>query len=94
MKKYGDEKGPGMTDQIAMFKKAKEFVYEKSDLEKDLSNTKTTRLYVERKAEITLKYVPTALPANLNPSYEISGIHINEEYLEEIPGGVSQCSPF
>ena len=94
VKKYGDEKGPGMTDQIAMFKKAKEFVYEKSDLEKDLSNTKTTRLYVERKAEITLKYVPTALPANLNPSYEISGIHINEEYLEEMPGGGISVQPF
>ena len=36
-----------------------------------------------RKVEITIKYVPTAIPANKNPSYDVLSIEINEKYLKE-----------
>ena len=49
-----------------------------------LSKTKTIRLDAGRKFKFTIKYVPTALPANKNPSYGVLEIDINEKYLKEM----------
>ena len=55
-----------------------------------MSNTKTIGLAVYRKVKIIIKYMPTALPANPNLSYDISAIDTNKTNLEETPGqGVS-----
>ena len=44
-------------------------------------------ILVWTQSKITIKYVPTALPANANPSYDISENHINHKYLKENPWG-------
>jgi len=85
-KKEGGEKGPGMMDQLAMFKKAQEVASKKNDLDKELSKTETIGLAADGKVKITIKYMPAALPANPNPSYDVLAIDINEEYLEETSG--------
>ena len=54
-----------------------------------LSKTKTILLAADRKVKIIIKYVPTALPANINPIYDISGIYINKKYHKETLGGIS-----
>ena len=53
-------------------------------MDKYLSKTETIGVAADTKVKITIKYVPTKLPANPNPSYGVSSIDINEAYLEEI----------
>ena len=49
-----------------------------------LPKTKTIRLDADINFKITIKYVPTALTANTNPSYGVLDIDINEKYLKEM----------
>ena len=38
---------------------------------------------MEKEVKITIKYIPTALPPNTNPSYNVLAIDINEKHFEE-----------
>ena len=49
-----------------------------------LPKTKTIRLDADINFKITIKYVPTALTANKNPSYGVLDIDINKKYLKEM----------
>ena len=69
-----------------MIKKSQEAVLKKNDLGKELSKTNTIILYADRNIKITIKYVTTTLPANLNPSYDVSSIDINKKYLKNNSG--------
>ena len=51
-----------------------------------LFTTKTIRLAADRRVKMTITYVPTTLPSNTNPSYDISAIDINKKYLKEMSG--------
>ena len=81
-KQYNTEKGPVMMQYLAIVKNSQEVASKKNSLDKDLHKTKTNGLVVERKVEITIKYVPTTLTSNPNPSYGVSAIGINKVYFE------------
>ena len=71
-------------EQISMVNESQQDSSNNIYLDKDLSKTITIGLSTDIKVKITIKYVPTALPANSNPSYNVSSIYINKEYLEEM----------
>lgn len=75
--------GPGMMDQLAMFKKAQELAQKKQQLDKELAEEKITGTAADGKVEITVKYVPPQLPANPTPGYEAAAVNIDEGYLAE-----------
>ena len=59
-----------------MVKNVQEVVSKNNELGKDLSKTKIIVLATDRKVKITIKYVPTVLPANANPRYDVLSIDI------------------
>ena len=76
-------------EKLAMIKKYQEATSKKNDLDKDMFKTETIWLAVVIKFKTTIKYVPTSLPAHPNPSYDISDIDTNKEYLKEMLGRTS-----
>ena len=70
-KKDGGEKRPGLMYQITIFNKVQQVASKNNDVDKDLSQTETIVLDSDRKVKITIKYVPTVLPAKPNPSYDV-----------------------
>lgn len=57
-----------------------------------LSKAKTIRLAAYKNVKTTIKYVLTALPANTNPSYDVSAVDITDKYIDEMLGE-DQCCP-
>ena len=78
-----------MAYQIYMCNNDKEFVSKKNDLDKDLFMTKTNRVDVDRKVNITIKYFSAVLSSHLNPSSNVLTIYISEEYIKEKLGIIS-----
>lgn len=76
--------GPGMMDQLAMFKKAQEISQKKNALDKELANEKITGSAADGNIQISVKYVPPQLPANPTPGYETASVDIDEEYLKAV----------
>ena len=66
-------------DQIAMCKKSQQVSSKNNEVNKDISNTKTIGLAEGINFKITIKYVPTVLPDNPNPIYDVSVVDINEK---------------
>ena len=79
------ESGPGMMDQLAMFKKAQEVASKKNDLDKELQKMDIIGEAADGKVKVTIKYIPAKLPVNPNPGYDVIKVDIDEDYL----GGVS-----
>lgn len=79
----GEAKGPGMMDQLAMFKKAQEVAKKKADLDKELQQTDIVGAAAEDKIKVTVKYMPAQLPVNPNPGYDVVAIDIDEGYLAD-----------
>ena len=42
---------------------------------------------MEQEVKTTIKYVPTTLTPNINPSSNVSAIEINKKYIKETLGG-------
>ena len=76
--------GPGMMDQLAMFKKAQELSQKKNDLDKELSNEKIMGTAADGNIEVEISYIPPQLPVNPSPGFEASNVNINEEYLASV----------
>ena len=62
-----------------MFKRAHEVVSKNNYLYKEMPNIKTIIMTVNIKFKITIKYVSSAIPAHLNPCYNVLAININKE---------------
>ena len=56
--KDGEKKGPGMMDQLAMFKKAQEMAQKKQKLDEELKKMDFTGAAEDGKVTGTFKYVP------------------------------------
>mmetsp|Transcript_4102 Transcript_4102/g.11641 ORF Transcript_4102/g.11641 Transcript_4102/m.11641 type:complete len:176 (-) Transcript_4102:151-678(-) len=80
----GEAKGPGMMDQLAMFKKAQEVASKKAELDKELQQTDIVGLAADDKVKVTVKYIPAQLPVNPNPGYDVAAIDIDEGYLADV----------
>ena len=80
----GQGGGPGMMDQLAMFKKAQELAQKKNDLDKELANEKITGTAADGNIEVEISYIPPQLPVNPSPGFEASDVNINEEYLASV----------
>ena len=77
------KKGPGMMDQLAMFKKAQEVAAKKAELDKELQ-----AMDFEGEAEggnvvALLKYVPIKNPMDPNPDYDLVSVVFDDAYFEE-----------
>uniref|UniRef100_A0A7S4HKQ3 Uncharacterized protein n=1 Tax=Odontella aurita TaxID=265563 RepID=A0A7S4HKQ3_9STRA len=82
-KEGGGDKGPGMMDQLAMFKKAQEVASKKNELDKELQAIDTIGSAADGKVKVTVKYAPPQLPANPNPGYDVVAVDLDEDYLGE-----------
>ena len=78
-------------DQLAVFKKSQGVASKKNGVEKEISKTKTIVLYVNRNVKIAVKYVPTSLPDNPNPGYDVFGHWHQQVLYQGNVGGLSQC---
>jgi len=77
----GDKKGPGMMDQLAMFKKAQEMASKKQKLDEELKKMNYEGV-VEGKVTATFKYVPIANPMDPNPDYEATKFDFDDAFFE------------
>jgi len=79
----GDKKGggPGMVDQLAMFKKAQEMAAKKAKLDDELKKMDFEGV-VEGKVKASFKYVPISNPMDPNPDYEARSFDFDDEFFE------------
>jgi hypothetical protein len=90
--KNGERKGPGMMDQLAMFKKAQEMATKKKKLDEELQKMTFTGDN-PGKVSGTFKYVPIANPMDPNPDYEAVSFDWDESFFESAsPAELSQAA--
>ena len=65
-------------EQIDMCKNSQEVIQKNNETSKKLFKTKTIGLAADKNVKITIKYVPTLLPANSNPSYNFYAVETNK----------------
>jgi hypothetical protein len=90
--KDGERKGPGMMDQLAMFKKAQEMATKKKKLDEELQKMTFTG---ENPGKVsgTFKYVPIANPMDPNPDYEAVSFDWDESFFESAsPAELSEAA--
>lgn len=80
--KDGEKKGPGMMDQLAMFKKAQEIATKKKKIDEDLKAQTYEGESEGGKVKGTFKYVPVANPMDPNPEYEAVGFEFDDDFFE------------
>eukprot|EP00977_Amphora_coffeiformis_P004561 scaffold982_cov169-Amphora_coffeaeformis.AAC.14 len=81
-KEGGGDKGPGMMNQLAMFKKAQEVAQKKKKLDEELQATPFVAEAADGKVKASFKYVPVMNPMDPNPDYEAIGFEFDDEYYE------------
>ncbi|CAB9524278.1 expressed unknown protein [Seminavis robusta] len=81
-KKEGGEKGPGLMDQMAMFKKAQEMASKKQKLDAELQKENFGGESSNGKVKSSLKFVPVKNPMDPNPDYEATGFEFDDEFFE------------
>jgi len=84
-KKGGDAAkagGPGMMDQLAMFKKAQEMAQKKKKLDDDLMKMDFVGQSDNGKVKGHFKYVPISNPMDPNPDYEAVKFDFDDEFYE------------
>jgi DNA-binding protein YbaB len=78
--KGGQAKGPGMMDQLAMFKKAQEMAQKKKELDNELSQMTFYGTSSDGKVKGTFKYIPNTNPLDPNPEYEPQNFDFDEDF--------------
>jgi DNA-binding protein YbaB len=76
----GDNKKPGMMDQLAMFKKAQEMAQKKQKLDAELQQISYAGASEDGNVKVTFKFVPVTNPMDPNPDYEATSFEFNEEW--------------
>jgi DNA-binding protein YbaB len=79
----GGKKGPGMMDQLAMFKKAQEVAQKKAALDKELQEEDFQGTAADGKVIANFKYVPIKNPMDPNPDYELVDLSLDDAFFEE-----------
>ena len=83
-KEGGENKGPGMMDQLAMFKKAQELATKKKKLDEELAQMDIVGEAAEGNIKINVKYLPAQMPMSPTPGYDVAGVDIDEAYLNDV----------
>lgn len=78
----GEKKGPGMMDQLAMFKKAQEMAQKKKEIDEELKKMAFEGSDPDGKVKGTFKYVPVANPMDPNPDYEAVSFEFDDEFFD------------
>lgn len=81
-KEDAGNKGPGMMNQLAMFKKAQEVAQKKKKLDEELQATPFVAEAADGKVKASFKYVPVMNPMDPNPDYEAINFEFDDEYYE------------
>lgn len=76
--------GPGMMDQLAMFKKAQEIASKKKKLDEELQKLEFTGKSPNNHVTVTIKYIPVTNPMDPNPEYEPTKFHFDDEYYNTV----------
>lgn len=76
----GQAKGPGMMDQLAMFKKAQEMAQKKKELDNELSQMSFSGSSSDGKVKGSFKYIPNTNPLDPNPEYEPQNFEFDDEF--------------
>ena len=79
-KEGGEKKGPGMMDQLAMFKKAQEVAQKKKELDTELAKMDFQGTGADGKVKATFKYNPSTNPMDPNPEYEVKSFDFDDEF--------------
>merc|ERR1712224_48994 len=77
-----ENKGPGMMDQLAMFKKAQEIAQKKQKLDKELAGEKFEGSTADGKVTVSFKYSPPKNPMDPQPDYEATSFDFDEEWFD------------
>lgn len=80
--KGGQAKGPGMMDQLAMFKKAQEMAQKKKDLDNELSQMSFSGSSSDGKVKGSFKYIPNTNPLDPNPEYEPQSFEFDDAFFD------------
>jgi YbaB/EbfC DNA-binding family len=80
--KDGEKKGPGMMDQLAMFKKAQEMAQKKQKMDEELKKMEFSGSGADGKVTGTFKYVPISNPMDPNPDYECTAFTFDQAYYD------------
>ena len=77
-----ENKGPGMMDQLAMFKKAQEIAQKKQKLDTELSSESFGGAAADGKVTVSIKFSPPKNPMDPQPDYEATSFDFDEEWYE------------
>lgn len=80
--KGGQAKGPGMMDQLAMFKKAQEMAQKKKQLDNELSLMTFSGTSSNGNVKGSFKYIPNSNPLDPNPEYEPQSFQFDDDFFE------------
>lgn len=78
--KGGENKGPSMMDQLAMFKKAQEMAQKKQKLDEELQTKRFEGKSENGGVTVTFKFVPVANPMDPLPDYEAVSVSFDDAY--------------
>ena len=95
-KKGGEKKGPGMMDQLAMFKKAQEMAQKKKKLDDELAAMEFTGTGADGKVTGTFKFIPISNPMDPNPDYDAIAFDFDDDWYasaspEDLSAAVKEC---
>lgn len=76
------KKGPGMMDQLAMFKKAAEMAQKKSKLDQELAAESFEGTAADGKVTAVCKFLPPTNPMDPQPEYEFVSFVFDDEWYE------------
>ena len=77
-----DKKGPGMMDQLAMFKKAADMAKKKQALDKELAAETFEGQAADGKVTAMCKFSPSGNPMDPQPDYAATGFVFDEEWYD------------
>jgi hypothetical protein len=78
----GAKKGPGMMDQLAMFKKAADMAKKKQTLDSELAAETFEGMSADGKVTATCKFAPSKNPMDPQPDYDTIGFDFDEEWYQ------------
>jgi hypothetical protein len=73
----------GMMDQLTMFKKAQEIAAKKQAIEKELQLLTFSGESSNKKARVTMKYIPSVNPLDPVPEFEVQGFDFDDDWFTE-----------
>ena len=78
----GAKKGPGMMDQLAMFKKAADMAKKKQALDNELAAETFEGQSADGKVTAMCKFAPSKNPMDPQPDYDTIGFDFDEEWYD------------